>query len=208
MKLFSLLGMVCGSAWAAGDYTVSKKVTFTMQIGDEKVGEIEIGLFANAVPKTAENFCSLANGFESAETGGKQVGYEGSIFHRVIKNFMIQGGDFEYGRGVGGYSIYGKNFEDENFSLAHNVGFVSMANAGQNTNGSQFFICTSVTSWLDGKHVVFGKVLNGMDVVRKIESTPTGGARGTKDRPQSEVKIAKAFCEDITPFNAGKDAVL
>ncbi|CAE6449864.1 hypothetical protein ACGC1H_005573 [Rhizoctonia solani] len=162
---------------------------FDITIGGQPAGRVVFELFDKDVPKTAENFRALCTGEKGTGPSGKKMTYEGSIFHRVIKDFMLQGGDFTLGNGRGGESIYGSKFNDENFIHKHTTpGLLSMANAGKNTNGSQFFITTVPTPHLDGKHVVFGRVVDGMDVVRKIENTPTD--RG--DKPLSEVKIARS----------------
>ncbi|KAI9245159.1 peptidyl-prolyl cis-trans isomerase D [Sporodiniella umbellata] len=161
------------------------RVFFDISVGGKSEGRVVFELFKDVTPKTAENFRALCTGEKGVGQSGKSLHYKGSTFHRIIKNFMIQGGDFTAGNGTGGESIYGEKFEDENFTLKHEKPFLlSMANAGPGTNGSQFFITTVATPHLDGKHVVFGQVLKGKAVVRLLEDLKTAS-----DKPEQTAEI-------------------
>jgi len=164
------------------DLAITSRVFLQIKIGGELVGKVAIGLFGKVVPRTVENFRALCTGEKGVGASGKPLHYKGSKFHRVIPEFMVQGGDFTSGDGRGGESIYGAKFQDENFKVRHEeAGLVAMANAGPNTNGSQFYILLGAQPHLDGRHVVFGKVEAGMDIVRRIEAVGSdSGAPGAE----------------------------
>ena len=172
------LASVLLAATATPAFAENPRVALDVTIGGQPAGTIVIELFADVTPKTADNFRALCTGEKGKGKSGKDLSYAGSPFHRIIPEFMIQGGDFTNGNGTGGESIYGEKFPDENFQLKHTeAGTLSMANAGPNTNGSQFFITVAPTPWLDGKHVVFGSVTKGMDVVKKVEGYGSGSGK-------------------------------
>lgn len=168
---------------AGGDRT---RCFFDVAADGTKIGRVTLELREDVVPKTAENFRALC-------TGEKGFGFKNTVFHRIIPGFMCQGGDFTHHNGMGGRSIYGHKFADENFELKHEgPGILSMANAGPNSNGSQFFICTQKTSWLDNKHVVFGSVVGGMDIVKKMEALGSHSGATSK-------KVTIADCGECIP---------
>ncbi|CAJ0954482.1 unnamed protein product, partial [Mesorhabditis belari] len=194
MRFLFRASQLCGRIQQiATDASKRKYVFFDISIGGKPSGKVTIELFNDVVPKTAENFRALCTGEKGIGKQGKPLHFKGSTFHRIIPEFMVQGGDFTLGDGRGGESIYGAKFADENFNLAHTgAGVLSMANSGPNTNGSQFFITCSETEWLNGKHVVFGQVTDGMDVVKMIEAQ--GTSRGTPKQ-----KVVVTDCGETFP---------
>lgn len=177
-------------------HTQNPKVFFDVSVDNQPAGRIVMELYADTVPKTAENFRALCTGEKGKGKSGKPLHYKGCVFHRIIPGFMIQGGDFTRGNGTGGESIYGTTFRDETFAgkagKHTGLGCLSMANAGPNTNGSQFFICTAATPWLNGKHVVFGRVTEGLETVKRVErlGSSSGKTRG---------RITIANCGEVSP---------
>ncbi|KAJ9189587.1 hypothetical protein P3X46_000861 [Hevea brasiliensis] len=168
-------------------YEITHRVYLDIDIDEQRLGRIVIGLYGQVVPKTVENFRALCTGGKGKSKSGKVLHYKGTPLHRIVSGFMIQGGDIVYGDGRGSDSIYGNTFGDENFKIKHShAGVVSMVNSGSDSNGSQFFITTVKASWLDGEHVVFGKVIQGMDTVYAIE----GGAGTYSGKPRKKVVIA------------------
>ncbi|XP_072168801.1 peptidyl-prolyl cis-trans isomerase 6-like [Diadema setosum] len=171
---------------------VTHKVSFDISIGGEPVGTIELGLFGEVVPKTVANFLTFSD-------PKNEENYVNTKFHRVIRDFMVQGGDFMSSDGSGSRSIFGKDhFDDENFKLDHyGAGWLAMANAGPNTNGCQFYITTVKTKWLDGAHVVFGKILSGIDTLAAVERTETDA----NDKPVKDVVVTASSVEELAPFD-------
>lgn len=200
MRLLSTVtSLIILAASVLANPSVTHRVYFDLVHGEEALGRVVIALFGITAPQTVKNFYQLTVSEDPS------MGYLNSTFHRVIPKFMIQGGDFTHGTGVGGRSIYGSIFPDETFELKHDrPGRLSMANRGKDTNGSQFFITTVPTPWLDGLHVVFGEVIEGMDVVAAVENIPTNA----HNSPRVPVRIAAcgALHEELTDTAAGKDS--
>jgi len=196
--LFLVLATLACVHCADNPATVTQKVWFDITIDGKLEGRIVFGLFGNTVPKTVENFVALAS-------GKRDVGYKGTFFHRTIKDFMIQGGDVHNRNGHGGTSIWARYFDDENFILSHyGGGFLSMANAGPDTNGSQFFVSVIPCPWLDGKHTVFGKVLEGFNVVKTISESEADD----QDRPVRSIKVEDCGVEEVAkPFTVALEGV-
>ncbi|GBE61062.1 peptidyl-prolyl cis-trans isomerase [Babesia ovata] len=191
--IYSLLTGFCGAADAEGSGSGVKythEVTLEFAKNGEGIGHIIIGMRADVAPKTVDNFLAFCEG---RDIDGRSYTYEGTVLHRIIPNFMIQGGDILNGNGTGTISIYGDRFKDENFKLKHEgPGVLSMANAGPNTNGSQFFITTVKTPWLDGRHVVFGQVTEGWSVLQEVEAQ--GSASG---KTKSVMTISRCSYREI-----------
>ena len=182
MKIFALFTALAAVVLAEDPLdTVTQKCFFDITVDGEAAGRVVFGLFGNTVPKTAANFATLCDGSAGVGNAGKPLHFKDSAFHRIIPGFMAQGGDFTAGNGTGGESIYGNKFNDENFDLKHTrPNLLSMANSGPNTNGSQFFITFAATPWLNGKHVVFGEVIEGADIVKALEKIGSGSGATSK----------------------------
>lgn len=201
--LVLLISCFAGSALSDSEcnHTVTRHAWFDIFIkdvdgpGEDFHGRFKIGLFGNAAPATVLNFASITNGYKH---GKSTLHYKNSKVHRVVRDFVIQMGDVTVGDGTGGKSIYGEVFDDEDFILSHrSAGFVSMANHGKNTNGSQFFILLVRARWLDKKHVVFGKIIKGFDVIRKIADIETNKETGM---PKKKIKIVACGCDDVKSY--------
>jgi len=176
--MYSISGLVFRRCFAAATSATRPRVFFDVSINGKPSGKITMELFTDITPKTAENFRCLCTGEKGVGKSGKALHFKQSKFHRIIPGFMLQGGDFTRGDGTGGESIYGVKFNDENFDMKHTEkGMLSMANSGRHTNGSQFFITVAPTPWLDGKHVVFGRVVDGMNVITAVEEYGTNQGR-------------------------------
>ena len=181
MKIISLISSLVAIAFADTLDTVTEKVYFDIEVDGQKEGRIVFGMFGDTVPKTVKNFSTLCDGSAGTGNSGKPLHFKGSSFHRIIPGFMAQGGDFTNGNGTGGESIYGNKFADENFTLQHTKPYLlSMANAGPNTNGSQFFITFKETPWLNGRHTVFGEVIEGQEIVEAMEKIGSGSGKTSK----------------------------
>ena len=181
MKIFALFAALVATVMAEPLAEITQKVYFDIEVDGASAGRIVMGMFGNTVPKTTKNFATLADGSAGKGNSGKDLHFKGSKFHRIIPGFMAQGGDFTNGNGTGGESIYGNKFNDENFDLQHTKPYLlSMANSGANTNGSQFFITFKSTPWLNGRHVVFGEVIEGTEVVDELEKIGSGSGATSK----------------------------